>query len=534
MTDLKPGGNGLGGTIGWMVRNRVTPNILMLTLLVGGLFMATRIKQEVFPEFSLDRVTVTVPYPGASPEEVEKGIVLAVEEAIRGLEGIKEVTASASEGAGTVSAELLENADRQKVYQDIQAEVDRITTFPDNAEDPIVTLNIIKREVLEIELYGDVSEWSLRESAEYVRDRLLQHEDIIQVELSGARNYEIQIEITEEAKRRHGLTIEQVAARVRAMAVEIPGGKIETRGGEVLLRVTERRDWANQFRRLGMITTADGTLLRLEDLATVTESFEDTDDEATFNGTRAIGVEVFRIADQTPIGVSEATRAAMEDIAPELPEGIRWSIRNDRSEIYRQRLELLLKNAFIGLVLVLALLGFFLEFKLAFWVTMGIPTSFLGCLLFLPLMDVSINMMSMFAFIVALGIVVDDAIVAGENIYEYRQRGMGLLEAAIRGAKDITVPITFSILTNIQAFMPLMFVPGFMGKIWGVIPIVVCTTFIISLVEAVWILPSHLAHTSSRPRTGISRIVHGWQQGFSRRFRSFVERVYGPFLDLTL
>ena len=525
---------GLRGTIAWMVRNRVTPNILMLALLGGGLMVATQIKQEVFPEFDLNMVSVRVPYPGASPEEVEQGIVLVVEEAIRGLEGVKEVTAVASEGFGMVMAELLEGADRQKAYQDVQQEVARIVTFPEDSERPEITLNVMKREVLQVELYGDVSEWALRETAEHVRDRLLQHEGITQVELAGAREFEIHIEVGQEALRRYGLTIGDVANKVRRSSVEIPGGKVETGRGEILLRVTERRDWAKEFGRIPIIATSEGGYVCLEDIAAIGEGFEDTDKEATFNGVRAIGVEVYRIGKQTPIGVSDAVHEAMAEIEGELAAGIEWTVLRDMSDIYRQRLTLLLKNAFIGLVLVLVLLGIFLEMKLAFWVTMGIPVSFLGGLLFLPVMGVSINMISMFAFIVALGIVVDDAIVAGENIYAYRQGGMGLLEAAIRGARDVVVPITFSILTNIVAFLPLYFVPGVMGKIWRVIPAVVCTVFAISLTEAMWILPSHLGHTSSKARTGLTRRLHGAQQVFGRGFEKLIERVYGPVLGVAL
>jgi multidrug efflux pump subunit AcrB len=521
-------------SIAWMVHNRITPNILMMVLLIGGLFVALMIRQEVFPAFEDDTVTIRVPYPGASPEEVEQGIILSTEEAIRGLEGVKEVRSVASEGSGTVTVELLEGADRQKAYQDIQQEVDRITTYPDDAEEPAVTLNVHKRDVLEVHLYGRVDESALREAVEHVRDRLLQHEGITQIELEGARDYEIHVEVSQESLRRFDLTLEDVAAKVARTAVEIPGGKIDTSGGEILLRFKERRDWARQFRRIPIVADSSGTLVRLEDIAQVYEGFEDTDTEASFNGMRDIGIEIFRIGDQTPIGVSDAVHEAMADIAPEIPTGIDWVIHSDRSSYYRQRLSLLLKNAFIGLVLVLALLGLFLEFKLAFWVTMGIPISFLGGLLFLPMMDVSINMISMFAFIIALGIVVDDAIVAGENIYEYRSKGMGPIEAAIQGARDVMMPVTFSILSNILAFLPLYFVPGVMGKVWGVIPLVVCTVFAISLVEALWILPSHLAHTRSEGFVGLTRMLHRWQQGFARLISRFIQNGFGPFLRLVL
>lgn len=386
------------GLIGWMTHNRITPNLVMLVLLIGGFLAALRIKQEVFPEFELDIVNILVPYPGSSPEEIEQGIVLAVEEAIRGLEGIKEITATASEGAGMVSAELLEGVDRQRVYQDIKQEIDRITTFPQDAERPEVSLVMRRREVIDLQIYGDTSEWVLREIAEQVRDSLLQSEGITQVDLEGVRDYEVQVLINQDTLRSYGLTLQEVASRISTAAIELPGGHIETRGGEILLRVMERRDWAKEFAVLPVITTPGGTVLTLGDIAEVVDDFQDVDRMATFNNKRAVGIEVFRVGDQTPIGVSDATRKAMKTIESQLPPGIDWSITRDNADVYRQRLELLLKNALWGLILVILLLGAFLEIKLALWVTMGIPISFLGAFLFLPSMDVTINMISMFAF----------------------------------------------------------------------------------------------------------------------------------------
>lgn len=519
------------GLIGWMTSNRVTPNLIMIVCLVGGFFFATRIKQEVFPEFELDIVNVIVPYPGASPEEVEQGIVLSVEEAIRGLDGIKEVSASANEGAGIVTAEILDGADIQRVYQDIRQEVDRITTFPQDAERPEVRLVTRRREVVRMQIYGDVSEWVIRELAEQVRDRLLQTPGITQVDLRGVRGYEVQVLIDQDTLRRYGLTPAQVAARIRAAAIELPGGHIETRGGEVLLRVMERRDWASQFAAIPIITTPAGAVLSLGDIAEVVDDFQDVDKSATFDGKRAVGIAVYRVGDQTPIGVSDATRKAMQPIGDQLPPGVSWSITQDGADIYRQRLELLIKNGLWGLVLVLLLLGAFLEIKLAFWVTMGIPISFLGAFLFLPAVDVTINMISMFAFIVALGIVVDDAIVVGENIYDYRNRGLGLLEAAVQGARDVAMPVVFSVLTNIVAFVPLLFVPGVAGKFWKVIPFVVITVFSISLVESLLVLPTHLAYAHQRSQHRAAVFLHRLQQAFSRQFETFIERLFAPALD---
>lgn len=518
------------GPVAWMVHNRVTPNILMLVLLVGGLFMTTKIKQEVFPEFSMDIVTVRVPYPGSSPEEVEQGIVLAVEEAVRGIVGVKEITATAAENIGTVTLELDDDADPQTVYQDIEQEVSRITTFPEEAEKPVVTLAAHRREVLDLQIYGNASEWVLREIGEQVRDQLLQTGKVTQIDFDGVRDYEISVEIPQENLRAYNLTLRQVSNAIANSNVELPGGEIKTDTGKILLRFKERNDWASEFARIPIITSSTGSVIHLEDIATVKDTFEDTDTLAAYNGMSTVNLEIYRVGSETPIGVSDAVHEAMAQIEENLPPGIHWIINRDMSDIYRQRLTLLAKNAALGLILVFIVLSLFLEFKLAFWVMMGIPTSFLGTILLLPSTDVTINMISMFAFIIALGIVVDDAIVAGENIYEYRQRGMSNFEAAIRGAGDVSVPIAFSILTNIIAFFPLMFVPGFLGKIWGVIPVVVGIVFTISWVEALFILPSHLAHTSSKSSNPVGKFFHHFQQKFSNGFVHAVEVVYGPIV----
>ncbi len=518
------------GPIAWMARNSVTANLLMLVLLVGGLFTAFKIQQEVFPAFEQDRITVRIAYPGATPEEVEQGVILAVEEEVRSMEGIDEVYSTAAEGSATIYLDLLSDADGQKLYQDVQQAVARITTLPEETERPRITLDIHKHQVIDLQVYGDVDEQSLYRAAQRVREALLQLPEITQVDLRGARAVEIHIEIPEPVLRAHNLTLNEVAQAVRALAIDRAGGSIDTRAGEILLRVNERRQWAQEFAALPLISGEGGVLLRLGDIAEVSEGFADSNQEASFNGTRGIGVAISRVGDQTPRGVSEAVRDALPGIKASLPPQIELTVLNDRSEIYLQRLQLLLKNGLIGLVLVLVMLSIFLEFKLAFWVTVGIPTSFLGALLFLPWMDVSVNMISLFAFIIALGIVVDDAIIAGENIYEYRQRGMGFLEASIRGARDISIPISFSILTNIVAFMPMLFVPGSFGNVWAVIPLVVISVFLISWVEALFILPAHLAHVRDRRLSHWGEMVHQRQQRFSFAFRHFVEDSYGPFL----
>lgn len=517
------------GPVAWMVKNRVTPNLLMLVLLLGGLFLALQIKQEVFPDFEFDIVRVSVSYSGSSPEEVERGIILSIEEAVRGLEGVKEIESRASEGSGRVSIELLEDADHQRVYQDIKQEVDRITTFPEDAEEPSVSLLAHRRGVLRLQIFGNASEWVLREVAEQVRDRLLTNSGITQVDLVGARDYEIQIEVSQASLRAYNLTIEEIASRIGDTAVEIPGGSVKTSGGEILLRIDESRDWAREFAEIPIVSTAGGSVLLLGDIATVREGFEESDRLATYNGKPNIGLEVYRVGEETPISISEATRRALAEIEPDLPAGIEIAINRDRSNVYQQRMQLLLKNACIGLGLVLILLGVFLETKLAFWVTMGIPISFLGSFLFLYPAGASINMISMFAFIVALGIVVDDAIIAGENIYECRQRGMDFITAAVVGAREVMTPIAFAILSNLVAFMPLYFIPGVMGKVFSVIPLVVVTAFIVSWVEAVFILPAHLAH--SKPSSGIiGRTIQRGRRVVAGLLDRFIHGAYSPLL----
>jgi len=396
-----------------------------------------------------------------------------------------------------------------------------------------VVLLTRRRSVLSLVLYGDQTEAVLRELAEQLRDRLLTSPDITQVDFSGVRPLEISIEVPRENLRTYNLTLPQIAQRVRASAIELPGGGIKTRGGEILVRMKERRDYGRQFEDIPIVASNDGTDVRLGDIATIVDGFEDVDRFATYNNKPAVMINVYRVGEQTPIQVADAVREKLEEIRPDLPPGIGVEIRRDFSEIYSQRLELLMRNGAWGLGLVLILLAVFLEVRLAFWVTMGIPISFLGSFLLLPALGVTINMVSMFAFIVALGIVVDDAIVVGENVYEYHQQGMPFWKAAVRGARDVALPVTFSILTNIAAFMPMFFVPGTMGKVFKTIPAVVVMVFLISLTECLFVLPAHLSHQKDRDR-GIFGWLHRRQQKLSGWIARAIRNGYGPFLDWVL
>lgn len=522
------------GTIAWFARNPVAANLVMLMLLVGGVVVGLNVKQEVFPDFRLDVIGISVPYPGASPSEVEQGILLAVEEAVRGIDGVERVSSAAMEGAGTTYVSLELDADPSSVLSDVKNAIDRLASLPKEAERPTVSLVTNRVEVISLVLYGEQDAAVLRAVAERTREELLADPDITQVDLVGAPAREIAIEVSQSQLRTHGLTMEDVAARVRGTALELPGGSVKTDGGEVLLRTTERRHDALEFADIPVVTSSAGTDVTLDQIARIEETFEDTDESAYYDGKPAIMIKVFRTGDQTPIEVADLVEEHVERLRETLPEGISVATWMDWSEIYEQRIELLLRNAYIGLTLVLIILGLFLELRLAFWVTMGIPVSFLGALMLMPAMDVSVNMISLFAFIVTLGMVVDDAIVVGENIYEERSRGAAPLEAAILGAKRVAVPVCFSIATSVVAFMPMLFVPGFSGKLYRVIPSIVIAVLVISLVESLWVLPAHLAALREPRARGIYAAVHRQQQRVRRGLERFIQNVYAPALTYTL
>lgn len=517
------------GPLAFMANNSVAANLLMLVLIVGGLLLLPSIKQEVFPEFELDLVLVNIPYPGASPAEVEQGVILAAEEAIRDVDGIKEVRSTAAEGTAVIAVELLVGTDSQRALNDIKSAIDRVTSFPQDIERPVVSLATNRREVVSLVVYGDKSERELRAEAERIRDDLLDNEQISVVELAGVRPLEISIEVPRENLRRYKLTLDTIANLVRAASVELPGGGVKTRSGEILVRTAERRDFGSEFADIVVLSRPDGSEIKLGDIAEIDDGFRDTDQAAFFNGQPAAMVQVFRVGDQTPLELSRITLDYVEQHRGSMPKGVGLSVWRDQSEIYRDRLELLMNNAYIGLALVMFVLGLFLEIHLAFWVTMGIPISFIGSLLILPFFDASINMISLFAFIVTLGLVVDDAIVVGEAVYLRRTRGMNALLAAIRGVREVAIPVVFAVVTTMMAFAPMLFVTGIAGKFFRLIPIVVIAVLLISLVESLLVLPAHLAH-SRGSQHGVLGFINRQQQRFSRKVEWFVEHVYVPFI----
>ncbi len=520
--------------IKWMAGNSVAANLVMIFFLVGGLIFAYTTNQEVFPSFDMDMVVVTIAYPGASPEEVEQGIILSVEEAVRDIEGVKSVYSQAFEGTAMIQVEIENGEDLNDMNDKVKQAIDGITTLPEDSEKPQVMLFDRSREVLDILLYGIDDEKVLREVAENTRNRMLENSNLVKIDLRGGKAFEIAVEISEENLRKYNLKLSDVAAKIKNSSVEIPGGGIKTAQGEILVRMKERKNYGREFGAIPVITAENGAQILLRDIADIKDGFEESDTIAEFNGGKSISLDIYSTESQTPIEVAKTAKAELSKLEKSFPPGVHWTVRRDMSDTFQQRMDMLLKNAFFGMALVFILLGLFLEPRLAFWVTMGIPTSFLGAFIFLPAADVSINMISMFAFIISLGIVVDDAIVVGENIHSKREEGMSMLKAATEGAGEVAMPVIFSVLTNMVTFAPLLFVPGTPGKIFKSVPIVVITVFTISLIESIFVLPSHLGNGKTKKRSRLYMFIYNIQQAFSQKFSVFVAKVYDPFLDKVL
>lgn len=515
-----------------MARNAVASNLLMIVLLVGGIYTMFTVQKEVFPQFQLDFVNVSVTYPGSSPEEVEQGILLPVEEAIRGVQGIKEITSTAREGSGAVSIELIAGTNRMKAFQDIDQAVNRIRTFPDDIEQPEVVLQARQRDVMDISLYGNVDIWTLRTVAERLRNRLLNQPEITQVELNNVPEYETRVEISRTNLQKYQLTLGQVADIIAASSNDVPAGAVETSSGEIMLRMQERKQWAKEFGEITIATSPSGGQLKLSDIATITDGFEEVGFHGQFNQQTAVSMEIFRVGDQSPLAIEDIVYEILDDF--QFPPNINHRIDSNRAEDYRERLSLLTENGLMAIVIVMVILTLFLEYRLAFWVMIGMVISFIGGMILLPVIGVSINMISMFGFLVVLGIVVDDAIVVGENVYEYRQKGLGSMVAAIKGTKDVSKPVFYSIITTIIAFIPLLFIPGETGKFWWPLPAVVIIILALSLIEAMFILPSHLAHLKNKEKKGLVLKLENAQQKFAKGFNTIIDKYYRPFLDKCL
>ncbi len=524
--------------IAWFAENSVAANLLMVIILASGILTISSLEVEHFPEFSSDVISVSVVYRGAAPEEVEEGVCVRIEEAVQSLEGIKRIRSTASENRGSVNIELKPGADARKLLEDVKSAVDGIDTFPDETEQPVIQEVVLRRQVINVAVSGNADEATLKYLGEQVRDEITAIPGITLAVLSGARPYEVSIEVSESALRRFSLTIDEVVRAVRRSSLDLPGGAIKTEGGEILLRAKGQAYRGPAFENIVLRTRPDGTVLTVGDVARVVDGFADADLTGRFDLEPGVIVQVFRVGDQDALEISRNVKEYVKSAESRMPEGISLTVYADFSRILEGRLNLMLKNGRGGFILVLFILAMFLRLRLAFWIALGIPISFLGAIWVMPSIGASINVISLFAFIVVLGIVVDDAIVVGENIYRRFQQGEHGLRGAIAGAQEVAVPVTFAVLTSIAAFSPLLMVPGNTGKIMRLIPEIVILTLVFSLVESLFILPAHLAHVRLRGRkktTGpIGRLLRAFRDGFSTRVEGLIHRVYRPLLERCL
>ncbi len=545
----------------WSIKNHVCVNLVMIFIIVAGLFTLIKMRREMFPQFSLDMIAVSVAYPGSSPEEVEEGICIKIEEQIQAIEGIDRLISTAREGSGEVIAELETGADVQKILDDIKAEIDRIDTFPDEAEKPTVQEVINQDPTISIAVYGDVPEKRMRQIAEGIRDdlfdagmdqqqnsggwqdliaallkrfRFKQPESITQIDLVGVRDYEISVEVSEEDLRRYGLSFDQVVSAVRAGSIDLPGGRIKTDQGETLIRAKGQLYHGREFERIPLITLNDGTVVRLGQVAKVIDGFEDLDIKTRFNGKPAAIVQVSRTSDQDIVELAQIARSYVTKLKRSQPQDVEFAIWGDISTMVESRIDLMLRNGVQGIMLVFISLALFLNLRLAFWVAFGIPVAFMGAFVVLSGLDQTINMISLFAFIMTLGILVDDAIVVGENVYSHYRRGKSPKEAVVDGLQEVGGPVVMSVGTTLVAFAPLLFISGIMGKFIAVMPLAVIIILIVSLGEALVILPSHLHHAltqSERKDLKFTSWHERLRRGLEQRMQSAIDRFYSPAIE---
>ncbi len=503
--------------IRWAIRNAPTMNSIMAGTIILGLIALMSLRREVFPEFELEMILVTVPYPGASPAEVEEGICQKIEEAVLPIAGVKKVNSVAMEGSGTVVIELHSYVrDPQRVLNEVRAEIDRIPSLPELAEDPVIKQVTLRRGVIRVGLVGPdrddpAARWQLREIAEQVRDALLDLPSVSQAEIIGSPSFQIDVEVSEKALRQYGLSLQQVAEILRAQNVELPGGTLRSRSQEVILRGKSKFLTGHEIAQLPLITQPDGLVLKVGDVCRVRDHFVDTAAITRINRRPGVVISVEKTAAEDLLAIAREVKDFVANVNTpgglQLPPGYELLTWSDVSVLVAQRLELLTRNGVQGLILVFLLLALFLEIRLAFWVAMGLPVAILTTAGVMYLNGDSLNMMSMFSFLVALGILVDDGIVIGENIFTHRRMGKSFAQAAYDGTWEVLPAVCNSIATTIVAFLPLMFVPGLIGKFIAIFPVAVITMLAVSFLEATFILPCHLGH---EPKKAPRRWLYGW------------------------
>ncbi len=522
--------------IAWFAKNPVAANLLMLFFILAGIVTALQIKKETFPELETGKISIQVAYPGASPADVEEGVVKKVEDALQGLEGIKEIKASAHEGFANIYVKAKTETDMSKLLDKVKSRVDSIKSFPGETERPVVSEIIIKIKVLWLILSGDLDDGSMKIFARQVREDLLSEKGISQVDIIGTRPFEISINVSENSLKKYSLTFDEIVSAVASGSVDLPGGSIKTKGEHILLRSEGKAKTGRDFEKLAIITKSDGTIVRLKDVAEVKDGFTEDDRFLRYNGKNAVGLRVFRTGNESTLSVAKAVRKFVEKNKKLLPGGVSSVIMADNSVYLKDRLNLMIKNMAMGSVLVFISLALFLRIKIAFFVMLGIPVSFLGALWLMPLpfIDASINMLTLYGFILVLGIIVDDAIVIGESIHEtIYQEGPGT-DSVIKGAKAVATPATFGVLTTVAAFIPTLTMPGVNGKMWSGIGFVVILCLVFSLIESKLILPAHLVNLSAQENDSKKNFLEKLQSAVSNGLAAFLDKIYAPFLKICI
>jgi multidrug efflux pump subunit AcrB len=521
------------GVIAWFARNSVAANLLMWVLILGGIYGAMTIQKQIFPNFELNVVQVRVQYLGAAPQEVEEGVILKVEEAVKEIEGIKKITSTAVEGSGTISIEVEDEYDVETLLDEVKVQVDAIPSFPANTEKPVVYRQKAQQDVLWISVYGDANERELKEFAKEMRDDIANLPGVSAVQVVGDRDYEVSIELSEVSLQEYDLTFSEVVNIIRASSIDLPGGAIKTDNGNILLRTIGQAYTGWDFSQIILVTQPDGTRVRLGDVADIDDGFVENNQFAYFDNKPAVSIRVQAVGEQNALEISKQVNGYIDENKDSFPANINADTWGDSSFYLADRLNMMLDNMFFGALLVFIVLSLFLKIKLAFWVIVGLPVCFLGTLMFMPLelFDVSINLLSLFAFILVLGIVVDDAIIMGESAYSEIDKYGHSTENVIRGVKKVAMPATFGVLTTIAAFVPMLLVTGTFGVIWKTIGLVVIICLAFSLVESKLILPAHLVHMKLKPYDpNKANRFQRFRDFFAEGIKVFVANKYAPFL----
>ncbi|MEM7431958.1 MAG: efflux RND transporter permease subunit [Pseudomonadota bacterium] len=518
--------------IAWFARNSVAANLLFVTIIVSGLLALNNVRLDVFPDAEPDAISVSVFLRGATPEDVELGVAVRIEEAVQDIEGIEKITSRSVENSTRVSLEVESGYNAREILDDVKTRVDAINTFPAEAERPVISLAQRRFTVIEVVISGPQNDFELLSYAERVRDDLLAIDGISFADISSARNYEIAIEASQDRLRDYDLTLSDISGAIRNSSLDLSAGNVRTAGGDVLVRSKGQAYRGEEFEAIVVKTNADGSIIRVGDVATVIDGFEEGSVRTTFNGNNAVFVNVKRTGRESAIEVAGLVRDYVAESQTSLPRGMELSYWDDDSVRLKDRLGIMTTSALQGGVLVILLLTMFLRPAVALWVFVGIPVSFLGAFSLMYVFDISLNMMSAFGFIIVLGIVVDDAIVTGENVYSRLRAGEEGIDAAINGTKEVAVPVTFGVLTTIAAFSPLVFIDGRFGTFMAPIAMVVLPVLMFSLIESKLVLPAHLKNVKTRSAEDSS--FTKWQQKFANGFEAGILKYYRPTLELAL